>query len=423
MVTWLTLFWWQYAGNELPGRSVWLLDDLTLDDHDPVSFHLFVRSHNIDRSVISSCNLTLTLDEKLGSYVYRVTANLEVLPGKVWIVEPQGGVEFANPWYKDAVGSAVTYEGAVPPRWDWVAYTNPHNEIVRLPLNHLGSPWLERIHFPASGGWLAFLNHEDGNPIIELDAETAVATRAEVCAWGYDVHFIYRIPPGHRWKEQPVNQNQVYEPVVLSGGQQLTASYRLFSLSSIDGNRILDRAIARDLPADVAERLARPAFSLPVCDFQASVDPSRPDSAWYWSPSHPDGVTWDKTLGRSDNASLHVDNSTNRLAYWEVPIGPDFWMGPLLVKRQLVQVWIRTVKAAGAGAYVTFRYSNYPMETDQQPRLPEFSSRRLREDSGWQLVDLIVDPPPPGATRAYLRLVLEGPGEAWFDDLVFKPID
>ncbi len=35
LVTWLTLFWWQYTDNEQPGRSAWHVDELRLEDGDP----------------------------------------------------------------------------------------------------------------------------------------------------------------------------------------------------------------------------------------------------------------------------------------------------------------------------------------------------------------------------------------------------
>ncbi len=420
LATWLTLFWWQYADNEKPGRSAWIVDELRLDDRDPSCYSLSLQSHNANRSIASRYQLRLTYDAGIDSYVYEVTAEMEVLPGKEWLVEPQGGIEFADPWYKDAVGSAVPYPGAEKPRWPWVVYLDPQGQIVRLPLNHLGAPSLERILFPASGGWMGFFNHPDGNPVIELGPETAQATRVEVCAWGYDVHFIYRVPSDGKWDARKVNQGQPYPAITLKGGQKCSARYRFYSLPAVEGAQRLASSIQPVLSEDLIQQLSRPAYRAGNNTFQDGIFPSLPDSSWYWSPSHPEGAVWDRTFGRLDQSSLALHNQSSRLAYWEVPQGPDFWMNPLPSSRQRLGAWIKTDRLVGKGAYVSFRYSSYLVATGQKPPFAEVVSEPITGSRDWTYVELMIDPPPARATRGYLRLALDGVGSAWFDDVCIE---
>jgi hypothetical protein len=426
--TWLTLFWWQYTLNETAGRSAWLVDELHLDDHDPACYRLSLRSHNASRSVESRCQLELTYDDSLASYVYQLSLELEVQPGQEWLVQPQGGVEFANPWFRDAVGAALPYPGSSPPRWAWVLYTGPQGSIVRLPLNHLDTSPLGQISFPASGGWLGFFNHPDGNPVIEIGPQAALATRAEVCAWGYDVHFILRIPPQETW---PTFEQQMpgspagapsFEPLILPGGQKLSTHYRIYSLSAEEGARRMERSILPSYPPEAIPRLARPAYRAPLNTFSDGVWPQEPDPSWFWSPSHASGLAWDKTLGHSDSASLSIHSQAARLAYWEVPLGPDFWMAPLPASQQRLSGWVRTENAGSPGAYLAFRYSNYQVETGQTPPYEENASLPIVGSQDWTFVELPIEPPPAGATRAYLRLALNGMGDAWFDDVALEPV-
>lgn len=414
--TWLTLFWWQYAGNEKPGRSAWILDEAVIDDRNPNQFRLLVRSHNQGRLVESACQLALSLDNTLGSYVYDVQTELTVQPGKNWRVEPQGGVEFTNPWFRDAVGPALPGTD-LPPAWPWVLYTNPQGGLSRLPLNHMGSPALERITFPETGGWLGFFQPTEGSPVIELDGPTARSTRVEVCAWGYDAHFIHRVPPLERWPVEPFDLEQAYEPVILESGQRLNAHYRLYSLSPSEASQLVQQSTQIHLPSNLVHRLTRPALELPRSTFAPTVSPERPDSSWYWSPSHAEGVTWEQGSGRSDSHSLHIHNTLSRTAYWEAPLGPDFWQAALPTDPQTIRLWVRTRQVVGSGAQIMFRYSSYAIETGQAARLLEYRSAALSGDQDWTCLELTVPPAPAGATRAYLRLLLDGAGEAWFDDL------
>jgi hypothetical protein len=423
LATWLTLFWWQYADNEKPGRSAWIMDDLRLDDRDPACYRLTLHTHNADRSIASHCQLNLTYDAEIDSYVYEISTDMEVLPGKEWLVEPQGGIEFADPWFKDAVGSAVLYPGAENPRWSWLLYTDPQGRIVRLPLNHLGVPLLEHILFPASGGWMGFFNHPDGNPVIELNSQTAQATRAEVCAWGYDVHFIRRIPPGLGWEANPLTEGPPFQPLILQGGQKLSAGYRFYILSAGEGARLFERAVQPALSQDWIRQFTRPAYRSGNNTFQDGIFPSVPDCSWYWSPSHPEGVTWDRTIGRLDQSSLAIQNSISRLAYWEVPQGPDFWMNPLPASRQRLGAWIKVEGAAGKGAYLSYQYSSYLVATGQKQSFGEFVSAPISGNNDWTYVEMEIDIPPQGATRGYLRLILDGVGTTWFDDVCLEVVN
>ena len=414
--TWLTLFWWQYVRNEEAGRSAWITDELKLNDHDPERYRLMLRSHNSDRSVHSLCDVNLTYDEEKQSYLYDVRLQLEVQPQKEWLIEPSSGVEFANPWFIDSVGSSTNFPGSQPPRWNWVVYTGPTGKLHRLPLNHLGAPPLEQIRFPSQGGWLGFFDHPDGNPVIELDAETSQYTRAEVCAWGYDTHFIHRILPEN-------SQRLDYDrPILWQSGRTLSAHYRLYCLPARQSQFYFQQAEQIPLDRDIVQALILPAFVYPLNTFHKAISPDRPDNAWYWTASHTDTLTWERDFGHSERACLCVENSALRLASWQAAIGPDFWMQPFTSDRRKLSCWIRTDMVQGEGAYLSFRYSNYEIETGQRAAWPEKRSTPMIGSQDWTRVEIELDQPPAGATRAYIQLNLSGTGKAWFDDVAFVPI-
>ena len=416
-VSWLTLFWWQYTNNEQPGRSVWLLDELRLDDHDPSCYQLFVRSHNQGKTVSSTTQLELTYDNSLNSYVYDVRTAMNIQVGKEWLVEPQGGIEFANIWLKDSVGPAIPYSESRPQRWSFVLYNDPNGNIIRLPLNHLDAPLLGHILFNGSKGWLGFFNYSGGNPVLEMDSPTALATRAEVCAWGYDIHLIRRTPPQSFWKDHFWEDGESLKQAKLHSGQEIATHYRLYSISGDESEDLLKKSIQPAISRKIIEDLARPAFRFPDNTFQDGVWPHLPDSSWFWSPSHPEGLTWNRNDGHLDNASLCIKNDLPRIAWWQTQIGPDFWSGPLPAKPFTISGWIRTDNASGKGAALSFRYSNYQIEMGQRIPFPEFKSTFISRTNNWTYCKLQVSEPPDGATRAYLSLILDGLGKAWFDEI------
>ena len=165
----------------------------------------------------------------------------------------------------------------------------------------------------------------------------------------------------------------------------------------------------------------RPAYRAPLNTFRDGVSPLEPDPSWFWSPSHAEGLSWDKTHGHNDSASLSIHNPAPRLAYWEVPLGPDFWMAPLPAIRQRLSGWVRTESAGKPGAYLAYRYSNYQIETGQASPFRENTCLPITGSQDWTYVEFTIEAPPAGATRAYLRLALDGTGDAWFDGVTLGP--
>jgi hypothetical protein len=418
LIQWLTLFWWQYANHELPGRSAWLVDELRLDDHNPEEFRLQLRTHNSDGAVESRCHLRLTQDPTRNAYVYDVALELQVQPGRSWVVEPQGGVEFLNLWCRDAVGPAIPSPHLPPQRWHWVVYRNRDGGLSRAALNHLGGPHLWQIFFAEQNGWLAFMNHPDGNPMVELTPDTARHTRAEVCAWGYDVHFILRTHEEADWQPDPTRLQIPESRHVLSGGQTVQARYRLSAVSAQEGAAWMAQATPAVVEPAVAQRLVRPAYHAGVNTFDEEIRPQVPHTGWYWEPSQADGLSRDQTHGHNDRTSLHIRNAQPRLAFWEVALGPDFWMPALARRPQRLCGWIRTDGCGGPGAYLSFQYSSYDRRTGRLSALPEARTVPLTGTRPGRYVELPVPPPQAeDVSRAYIRLVLEGPGSAWFDDI------
>jgi hypothetical protein len=253
-----------------------------------------------------------------------------------------------------------------------------------------------------------------------MDMDTSQATRAEVCAWGYDIHFILHSPPQTSWNNQFWKEDAIHLPITLREGQALKAHYHVYALSGDVGNALMKQSIQPSYRNDFKDIPPKPAFRFPDSNFQDEVSFDEPDPSWYWLPSHSNGLIWDQNHGRLDNYSLCIQNDFTRKAWWQVPLGPDFWMGPFPPGRVKLSGWIRSENLEGIGAYLSFRYSNYLIETGQRPKWIEYTSKPILGNHDWTYVEFQIEAPPKEATRAYLTLVLEGVGTARFDDLSFE---
>ena len=338
------------------------------------------------------------------------------------MIEPQGSVEFLNACFKDAVGDAVPFEGARPQRWPWALYRNPQSEVARLALNHLGGPLMWQIFFSPGDGWLGFFNHSDGNPVIELVGDTAAESRAEICAWGHDVHFILRALPDTPWHADFERQTVPETRGILSAGQTLRARYRLLNKSYDEGARLVAQASLLTLSPEMTAKLTQPAYHRGTNFFNDVVSPDQPGSDWFWTPSHQEGLTWARQARRQTGGSLYICNASPRQASWRVALGRDFFMLPFPQQPHRLSGWIRTADVQGAGVALAFRYSSYDMETGRCSPYPTFRTEPVCGTREWTYAELVIDAPPNDAARGYIQLEFDGTGEAWFDEVALEPI-
>lgn len=212
------------------------IDELQVNDEDPVCFQLYVKSHDVGlrqdqpdqasyrpNSVVEESWLEVTYDPTLPSYVFDVKTRMTVQPGREKAMRARDfrGLEFADilPAECNAPLSRKHYH-------DYV-YKGRDGTYYRLPHNKNKGPEKQGILY-ANGGTMAFLLEKQGNPVVELVGDTGLNSFSEICHAMYDVHF----------KFSQTKQNQL-----LKSGKPLNAHFRFYSITEQVGRKMLDQSI------------------------------------------------------------------------------------------------------------------------------------------------------------------------------------
>ena len=99
-------------------------------------------------------------------------------------------------------------------------------------------------------------------------------------------------------------------------------------------------------------------------------------------------------------------------AFWETKLGSEFFSQSFRAGQAYrVSAWVLTKKGEEARARLSFQFG---------AGSPEWRSQPVEAAGEWRLVTLDIPPQPAGSpwlSRGSLKLVVDGPGTAWFDDV------
>ncbi len=400
--------------------------------------------------------MTVAYDPELRSYVYLVDTAATVYR------EPDPATYNKNEFeYFDLFPTGLVDQATAPlviskqtnapvnlpgPRWDYLVYERDndvyspaHYSVIRAPLNRFITSAQNNIRLKRDG-LIGFMDHPDGNPMIQLLGDTAAVSRMDLCNWFYDLHLNHVL----KFVEQPPKK-----------GDRINARFRLMDYGGESARRLLGRAV---LPAYHSAERAAKAFPRLEIDgsnsFENDVTIDRPDHSKIWRPfrGHPQdydfGLTdvdayntpdcqcvWDRRTGHTGASSLHVRTLTDCAAGWGNHGFEALRAEP--GRRYKLAVYVRTCNLRGRGAsfgVYAGPYGDYFKAANARRKLEYlFCERWISGNADWQRLEIVTPPVPANLGEdqdgnihqsCNLQIVFwhEGRGESWFDDLTVELI-
>jgi len=409
-----------------------------IDEADPKRFKLKVTGTSRDGCFRGETRVELSREARRDRYRWEVQTELEVLKKissrygeAIGIRNERGGrgpiwwLEFSDPFPESAVGPSTPMRRNWPgpqfpdmaqdvfkkswrKRWQVFAYEDKEG-VTTLPLNHTILNFTRsRLSCPMrKGGRAGFFTEKDGNPVFEFDKNGSYAVA--ICQWGYDAHLVRVLPA--RGKPS------------LARGTRIKASYCLYDMNTKEAGTFLKGARPMKVYAGeegLFENL--PAYIEPVSRFAEPVA-DHPD-ANAWTPMS--SCVWDRHEGRKAPGSLRILNNTDTVGGWTATTGSSQFGNPIEAgKRYVLRAWVKlhdTRKAKGASVGVGFLVVEN-LGTPNEKLLPYrwHFSKRITMAKDWTLVEFVTPEAPKNTCEAAIVLRLDGRGNAWFDDVQFRP--
>ncbi len=406
----LPLFWRQYAHHQHPERNAGSSASLRVLQESGENITVECNGTTLSGDVISRCVWSVTRQSGPVAYIYDVSTLLRIAGNGSWHVTPNpqhGEVEFCNLWPEGAFSA----DPHMPLRYD-ACYVIRPDRVVRIPHHHLESKDKRNITL-LPGDRLAWLTDEE-NLCVEI-VDGAPAT-AGICAYMWDAHIAYKV----------CNADT---EIILEGGREFRAQFRLFSLTRDEAEQIAGRALeitgeeASETPV-IVDGVHSFAETLATC----TGDPS---AIWPWETGIQDGetedvrFTVDRREGFDDNNALRIDSARYATAHWKATaFGSAFRKEPLpggvrfrvvaYVKSHLAEgsagIGIRIHRTGAPGIFDTEQYETYR------------STGRVASISDWTRLEVTTDSIVPPPDRLHILLEVSGKGTCWFDNVQLTSI-
>jgi hypothetical protein len=406
----LPLFWRQYAHHQHPERNAGLPASLRVQQESGERITVECNGTTLSGLVRSQCVLDITRLPAPVAYTFDVSALLRIAGNGTWHVTPNpqhGEVEFCNLWPEGAFSA----DPHTPLRYD-ACYVIRPDQMVKIPHHHLESKDKRNIAL-LPGDRLCWLSDEESLCVEIVDAAPATAG---ICAYMWDAHIAYKVCSADA-------------EIVLGGGREFRAKFRLFSLTRDETADIAGRAVeitgeeASDTPV-IVEGVHSFAETLATC----TGDPS---AIWPWETGIPDGETEDirfavdRREGFEDNNALRIETARYATAHWKATaFGSAFRKEPLpggvrfrvvaYVKSRLLEgsagVGIRLHRTGTPGVFDTAKYETYR------------SANSAAGQSDWTRLEVTTDLILPAPDRLHILLEVSGRGICWFDNVQLTSI-
>jgi hypothetical protein len=404
----LPLYWQQYADHEHPERNMSSHAEIVAGEAEDGRAEVLCRGATASRAAVSEFRLAFTVAGD-GAYELLVTAELTVAASEGWPVTPNphhGELEFCNLW---PVGTFVP-ENPGSKRYTMCAVRRG-NEVVLLRHHHLESSDKHNIVMCAGdqAAWLV----EDENPVVRI--ESAGKVHAGLCAYMWDMHFAYRVCAGQ-------------DPVVLPRGFRAEARYKVCSIQRSEAERWMHSASI--LKASGLD--AVPVYVRGVHTFKetfATVSPNRTD-IWPWTfevlagkLGEVDGHL-DTETGFDDTASLRISAGPGGKGRWvATTLGPAFGE-PAFAERKRYRLSARVRSQVGcASIALAVHRIDAPGLYDVRS-YEEFTEMAPPSLHGAWAACVVETPAiAPAPDRIHIRLIHEGEGTSWFDNVLIEEFD
>ncbi len=367
-----------------------------------------------DERIVGSHRVTIRYDQTAMSYSADVEAEL--------VAPDPYHAEFCNLYAGGVYDNRAELKRYVATAWE-----HPDGKLLRWnhnPVSYLSPGMNDRTgkRRIAQGGFIGYFTDESSNPIVQVTHASPPATSA-TCSNLYDEHLTCLLP-------EPTDE----------GNYHWQVSFRFYSLPHSVAESILRDAELIDLDIDpdcddpvlhdtayddsiLGRRFLRnprfPGFILgKINDFEAPIDlASTVVGSMIWASASPQNqVYWDPNVGHTGNRSIRLrGNNECETTRTRLAGGPTPHLDGGRTYR--LSGWVRCHGVEGAGA--SFRFDVIGRHTSQSPL---FINRTplVRGDCDWTHVETTFQT-APDAELGWLYLELEGPGEAWFDELILEP--
>ncbi len=406
----LPLFWRQYAHHQHPERNAGSFASLRVLQESGENVTIECHGTTLSGNVISQCVLSVTRLRAPIAYIYEVSTQLRVAGNGSWHVTPNpqhGEVEFCNLWPEGAFSA----DPHTHLRYD-ACYVIRPQQVVRIPHHHLETVDKRNITL-LPGDRLAWLDDEESFCVEIVDAAPATAG---ICAYMWDAHIAYKVCTAET-------------EIILGGGREFHARFRLFSLTRDEAAHIAVRAAA----ITGEEGSDTPVIVDGVHSFRETLDACTgdPSAIWPWETEILEGksddvrFTVDREEGFDDNNALRIDTTRYATAHWKATaLGSAFRKEPLpggvrfrvvaYVKSRLVEgsagIGIRIHRTGEPGLYDTAQYEKY------------HSAISAAGQSGWTRLEVTTDVILPPPDRLHILLEVSGKGTCWFDNVQLTSI-
>ena len=404
----LPLYWQQYADHEHPERNASGAARVAIGEVTDDRAGVVCTGSTASGAMQSEFRLLFSAvpGER---FELSVTARLSVVADEGWLVTPNphhGELEFCNMW---PVGTFMP--DPVSTKRYTVTGVRRGEEITLLRHHHLESSDKHNI-FLHQGDECAWLS-EDEDPVVRMESDATVC--AGLCAYMWDMHFAYRVC------EEGMAR-------VLPRGFTAEARYTLRTIDRTEGGRWM-RTGSVATPSGLD---AIPVYVRALHTFQetfASADEERTD-LWPWSFEIVRGTAadvrgeLDRNTGFDDAASLAVHAGQHGDGRWvATTLGPAFGEPPFgSGKRYRLTARVR---GAGGSARIALAIHRTDAPGLYDPGTYEEYAASVPADPGGVWQGCIIETPPiaPAPDRIHLRLIHEGEGTSWFDNVLFEECD
>ncbi len=406
----LPLFWRQYAHHQHPERNAGSSASLRVLQESGERITVECNGTTLSGNVQSQCVLGISRRPAPVAYTYDVSTQLHIAGNGTWHVTPNpqhGEVEFCNLW-PEGVFSADPHT----PLLYHACYVIRPQQVVRIPLHHLESMDKRNLTL-LPGDRFAWLTDEENLCVEIVDAAPATAG---ICAYMWDAHIAYKVCTTDT-------------EIILGGGREFRAQFRLSSLTRDEAGHIAGRAV--EIAGEEASNT--PVIVDDVHSFAETLVTCTGDPAaiWPWETGIVEGETMDvrftvdREEGFNDNNALRIDTAHYATAHWKATaFGSAFRKEPLpggarfrvvaYVKSHLAEgtagIGIRIHRTGEPGLYDTAQYETY------------CSTKCAGGQSGWTRLEVTTDQILPSPDRLHIMLEVSGRGTCWFDNVQLTSI-
>lgn len=311
-------------------------------------------------------------------------------------------------------------------RYSCTVWTNPDGRIIRWPHNPVGymTPGMndQDERSVANGGFIGYFTDPHTNPVIEVlhsNPPTACAT----CCNLYDEHLLFHMQKKqeqgpYRWEAQ---FRFFSIPVSVAEGLMRQSEPIRYGVDPTHPDPVQNESDRddRDLHGSIVYNPQLPGFFYGrVSDFEEPIpyDQTVSASVLFVSLSPDHELYWDSSRGHSGTRSIRLrGRGPDELVQAKLSGGPT---PHLYGSRQYrLSGWIQCEGVAGKGAQIRFD------EVGFRPRDGGIS-HIAGPDAGnteWTYLEEIFTT-AADTEFGWLYLELEGPGQAWFDDIGLEEV-